>query len=184
MELTRAVGENIKRIRKTKKLSMERLAAESGVSRSMLGQIERGEANPSVALLGKLAAALKVPAEVLLENDDFQTLQLVRELDTRPKRLDGGKAVLRPSFPYDDTTRQETYFLDLYISARYAPEPSVPGCVCHATVLSGTVSLTAEGEAFQLLERDALRFAADRPYEFTNMTNSTARLLLSYRYLK
>ena len=41
MELTRAVGENIKRIRKTKKLSMERLAAESGVSRSMLGQIER-----------------------------------------------------------------------------------------------------------------------------------------------
>ena len=96
MELTRAVGENIKRIRKTKKLSMERLAAESGVSRSMLGQIERGEANPSVALLGKLASALKVPAEVLLENDDFQTLQLVRELDTRPKRLDGGKAVLRP----------------------------------------------------------------------------------------
>ena len=184
MELTRAVGETIKRIRKTKKLSMERLAAESGVSRSMLGQIERGEANPSVALLGKLASALKVPAEVLLENDDFQTLQLVRELDTRPKRLDGGKAVLRPSFPYDDTTRQETYFLDLYISARYTPEPSVPGCVCHATVLSGTVSLTAEGEVFQLLERDALRFAADRPYEFTNMTNSTARLLLSYRYLK
>ena len=68
MELNRAVAENIKRIRKSKKLSMERLAAESGVSRSMLGQIERGEANPSVAILGKLAAALKVPAEVLLEN--------------------------------------------------------------------------------------------------------------------
>ena len=184
MELTRAVGEHIKRIRKTKKLSMERLAAESGVSRSMLGQIERGETNPSVAILGKLAAALKVPAEVLLENDDFQTLQLVRELDPQPVRMDGGKAVLRPSFPYDDTTRQENYFLDLYISARYAPEPSVPGCVCHATVLSGTVSLTAEGEPFQLLERDALRFAADRPYHFVNMTNSTARLLLVYQYLK
>ena len=60
MELNRAVAENIKRIRKSKKLSMERLAAESGVSRSMLGQIERGEANPSVGILGKLAAALKV----------------------------------------------------------------------------------------------------------------------------
>ena len=46
MELTRAVGENLKRIRKSKKLSMERLAAEAGVSRSMLGQIERGEATP------------------------------------------------------------------------------------------------------------------------------------------
>ncbi len=184
MELTRAVGENIKRIRKSKKLSMERTAAIAGVSRSMLGQIERGEANPSVAVVGKLALALKVPAQVLLENDAFEPLELVRELDTKPARLDGGKAVLRPSFPYDEVTRQENFFLDLYISARYAPEPSVPGCICHATVLSGSVKLTAQDEDFQLLERDALRFAADRPYRFENMTNSTARLLLSYRYLK
>ena len=184
MELTRAVGENIKRIRKSKKLSMERLAAESGVSRSMLGQIERGEANPSVAILGKLAAALKVPAEVLLENDDFQPLLSVPEMETKPVRYDAGKAVLRPSFPYDQRTRVESFFLDLYISAKYAPEPSVPGCVCHATVISGTVSLVTEGERYQLLERDALRFAADRPYRFENMTNSTGRLLLFYQYLK
>ena len=163
---------------------MERTAAIAGVSRSMLGQIERGEANPSVAVVGKLALALKVPAQVLLENDAFEPLELVRELDTKPVRLDGGKAVLRPSFPYDDVTRQENFFLDLYISARYAPEPSVPGCICHATVMSGSVKLTAQDEDFQLLERDALRFAADRPYRFENMTNSTARLLLSYRYLK
>ena len=184
MELNRAVAENIKRIRKTKKLSMERLAQEAGVSRSMLGQIERGEANPSVALLGKLAAALKVPAEVLLENDDFQSLLLARELDTKPIRLDAGKTVLRPSFPYDEVTRQESFFLDLYISAQYAPEPSVPGCLCHATVLSGTVALEAEEQSFQLLERDALRFAADRPYRFSNMTSANARLLLVYRYMK
>jgi transcriptional regulator with XRE-family HTH domain len=184
MELNRAVAENIKRIRKTKKLSMERLAQEAGVSRSMLGQIERGEANPSVALLGKLAAALKVPADVLLENDDFQSLQLTRELDTKPVRLDGGKTVLRPSLPYDEVTRQESFFLDLYISAQYAPEPSVPGCLCHATVLSGTVGLEAEEQTFQLLERDALRFAADRPYRFSNQTSASARLLLVYRYLK
>ena len=60
----------------------------------------------------------------------------------------------------------------------------MPGCLCHATVLSGTVSLEAEEQTFQLLERDALRFAADRPYRFTNMTSATARLLLLYRYMK
>ncbi len=98
MELNRAVAENIETIRKSKKLSMERTAAIAGVSRSMLGQIERGEANPSVAILGKIAAALRVPAEVLLENDDFETLLLSRELDNRAARLDGGKAVLRPAF--------------------------------------------------------------------------------------
>ena len=51
MDLNRAVADNIKRIRKSKKLSMERLAAEAGVSRSMLGQIERGEANPSPSVI-------------------------------------------------------------------------------------------------------------------------------------
>ena len=184
MELNRAVAENIKRIRKTKKLSMERTAELAGVSRSMLGQIERGEANPSVAILGKIATALKVPAQVLMENDGFEAFLLSRELDNKPARLDGGKALLRPSFPYDEVTRQETFFLDLYISGKYCPEVSVPGCVCHATVLSGTVQVTAQGEQLQLQERDALRFAADQPYGFENMFNSTARLLLAYQYLK
>jgi len=184
MELTRAVGENIKRIRKTKKMSMDRLANESGVSRSMLGQIERGEANPSVALIGKLASALKVPADILLENDSFETLSLFREAETKPIRLDAGKAVLRPNFPFDEVTRIESFFLDLYISAHYVPELSVPGCICHLTVMAGNPEIKVEGETFRLVERDALRFAADRPYEFSNMTNSTVRLLLVYQYLK
>ena len=131
MDLNHAVAENIKRIRKAKKLSMERTAELSGVSRSMLGQIERGEANPSVAILGKLAAALKVPAEILLENDSFESLLLSPELDNKPVRKDGGKAVLRQSFPFDECTRLESSFLDLYISAQYEPPVSIPGCVCH-----------------------------------------------------
>lgn len=184
MELNRAVAENIKRIRKSKKLSMERLAAEAGVSRSMLGQIERGEANPSVAIIGKLATALKVPADILLENDSFETLAEYPEVKTKPQRLDGGKAILRENFPYDEVTRLESSFLDLYISAKYTPELSVPGCVCYVTVMSGTVSLTAEEQTFRLLERDAIRFAADQPYHFENMTNASARLMLVYRYLK
>lgn len=184
MDLNRAVAENIKRIRKSKKLSMERLAEQAGVSRSMLGQIERGEANPSVGLIGKLATALKVPADILLENDSFETMALFREVGTKPKRMDGGKAVLRQNFPYDEVTRLESFFLDLYISACYMPEVSVPGCVCHLTVMSGSLAATVEGATVQLAERDAIRFAADRPYRFENMTNSAARLLLIYQYLK
>ena len=53
-----------------------------------------------------------------------------------------------------------------------------------AAGLSGTVLLHAEGQDFQLLERDALRFAADQPFWLENQFNGTARLLLTYRYLK
>ena len=34
------------------------------------------------------------------------------------------------------------------------------------------------------MERDAIRFAADQPWHLENMTNTTARMLLVYRYLK
>ena len=122
--------------------------------------------------------------EVFTSGDDFEALTEYRNVDTKPMRLDGGKAVLRCNFPYDDVTRIESYFLDLYISAHYIPEPSIPGCICYATVVSGTVSMTAQGQTFQLIERGALRFAADQPYSFENMTNATARLVLIYQYLK
>ena len=107
MELNRAVAGNIQRIRKGKKLSLERTAALAGVSRSMLGQIERGEANPSVAILGKIAQALKVPAEKLLENDDFESLLLARTAAVKAQLSDAGTVNLRPSLPYDEATRQE-----------------------------------------------------------------------------
>ena len=99
MELTRAVGENIKRIRKSKKLSMERLAAEAGVSRSMLGQIERGEANPSVGLLGKLASALKVPAEVLLETTTSSPCWSCGSWTTSPPAWTGARSCCGPRSP-------------------------------------------------------------------------------------
>lgn len=184
MELNRAVAENIKRIRKQQKLSLERTAAAAGVSRSMLGQIERGEANPSVAILGKLAAALKVPAEEFLRNDSFEPLRLSLELDNKPERLDGGKVVFRASMPYEEGTGVESAFLDVYISGSYRPEPSVTGCLCTVTVLSGTGSLTVDGEAYTLQERDALRFAADQPWSLGNQGNGTVRAYLLWQYRK
>ena len=184
MELNRAVAENIKRIRKSKKMSMEQTAALAGVSRSMLGQIERGEANPSVAIIEKLATALKVPATTLLENDGFDALFLSPELDHKPQRIDGGRVSLRVNFPYDATTRLESFFLDLYVGASYAPPVSPPGCVCHAVVLSGSVSVHTGEQDYTLTERDGIRFCSDQPYRFNTISTATVRLLLVYQYLK
>ncbi len=50
MDIQQAVAENIHRIRKAQKLSIDRAAELSGVSKSMWGQIERGLANPTVSV--------------------------------------------------------------------------------------------------------------------------------------
>lgn len=66
MDIQQAVAENIHRIRKAQKLSIDRAAELSGVSKSMWGQIERGLANPTVSVLSRVALGLHVPLEQLI----------------------------------------------------------------------------------------------------------------------
>ena len=64
MEWEQIVGANIRRLRKERGLSQETLAGEAGLAMRHLGRIERGEGNPTVAILGKLAEVLGVhPAD-------------------------------------------------------------------------------------------------------------------------
>ena len=135
-----------------------------------------------MAILGKLAAALKVPAEEFLRCDAFEPTLLSRELDNKPARLDGGKVLLRRSMPYQEATRMESAFLDVYISGKYVPEPSVTGALCTVTMISGTGFLTVDGETWTLQERDALRFAADQQWQLANQGNATVRAYLLWQY--
>lgn len=60
MEWEKIVGANVRRLRKERGLSQEALAGEAGLAMRHLGRIERGEGNPTVAVLGKLAEVLGV----------------------------------------------------------------------------------------------------------------------------
>lgn len=60
MEGRKLVAHNIRRLRVARDVSQERLAFDAGVDRSYLGGIERGEENPSVDTLEKIAGILSV----------------------------------------------------------------------------------------------------------------------------
>jgi transcriptional regulator with XRE-family HTH domain len=57
---------NIRALRKERKLAQERLALEAGVDRTVVSKIEREVSNPSLEILVKLAAVLKIPVARLL----------------------------------------------------------------------------------------------------------------------
>jgi transcriptional regulator with XRE-family HTH domain len=69
MEWERIVGANVRRFRKEAGLSQERLALSAGIDLRYLGGIERGEHNPSVAVLGRLAEALEVHPSAFFDED-------------------------------------------------------------------------------------------------------------------
>lgn len=60
MEITSRIAANAKRLREEKKLTLDAAANLTGVSRSMLAQIEKGEVNPTISVLWKIANGYKV----------------------------------------------------------------------------------------------------------------------------
>lgn len=86
--LSHNVSENLKRIRQSKGMSLDQVAEQTGVSKSMLAQIEKGTANPSIGVLGKITSGLRIEFQRLID----------------PPRVD--YALISP----DDLSRQRSFW--------------------------------------------------------------------------
>src|SRR6478752_5130544 len=112
-DLAPVVGKNLKRLRTRRGLSLERLAQSSGVSRSMLGQVELGQSAPTINVLWKIAQALDVPFSGLLAEEARGGTQVLPAAHTKRLSSMDGKFVSRALFPYDGQRRIEFYELRL-----------------------------------------------------------------------
>ncbi len=184
MDIRQAVAENIQRIRKTQKLSIDRAAELSGVSKSMLSQIERGCVNPTISVLSKLAQGLHVPLEKLTECAEERNVALYRTVDMPGQRLFGGKVIRYPLFPFDTDSYCESSQLDIFISGTYEPADHIPGSRVYLTVLSGSVEIAVGDESFLLEGRDSLTFSGGMDYRYVNKSNTTVRLIERIMYQK
>ena len=83
MRAREIVGWNVRRVRVARGVSQERLAFDAGVDRSYVGGLERGEMNPSVDILERLASTLQVATHELLVEP--------APGEARPEPLRGGR---------------------------------------------------------------------------------------------
>jgi transcriptional regulator with XRE-family HTH domain len=80
-DLTASIAETIRAARIAKHLSANQLAERSGVSRAMIAKVERAEAQPTAALLGKLSAALGLSLSELVARAEHADRRLARRAD-------------------------------------------------------------------------------------------------------
>lgn len=177
MEIVNAVAENIRRIRKTQKLSIDRAAELTGVSKSMLGQIERGMVNPTVAVLEKIAQGLHVSLTELVEHRGELPDTLYRGVDVTGQRLNKGRVIRYPLFPFDTESRCESCQMDIFIGGAWEAPDQIPGSRVYLTVLAGTLEVTAGGETYRLENRDSLMLRGSQPCHYENVGNTTVHLI-------
>ncbi len=106
------VAKNMKHLREQNKLSMDELAKLSGVSKSMLAQIERGAGNPTVSTLWKLANGMKIPFEALTVQPKT-SYEIVKTSEIQPFFKDGDRVKVYSLFPDNENRRFTIYYLEL-----------------------------------------------------------------------
>ncbi|MBG0561709.1 helix-turn-helix domain-containing protein [Actinoplanes aureus] len=80
-DLTQELAATLRAARTDRELSVNALADRSGVSRAMIAKIERGEAQPTAALLGRLAAALGLTLSELFARTEGESPRLARRAE-------------------------------------------------------------------------------------------------------
>lgn len=164
------VYQNIKRLREEHKLSMEELSKLSGVSKSMLAQIERGEGNPTLSTLWKISNGMNVPFDALtvrLKNP----YDIVKLSEIQPLLEDEGRVKKYLVFPDDENRKFAVYYLELDIESYWQSEPHIKGTGEFITIFTGTVEICTNEQTFMLGKGESIRFRADTVHSYKNIGN-------------
>lgn len=174
------VGAALAAQRQGRGLSLDALSRQAGVSKSMLSQIERGQANPTVAVVWRLATALGVPLPTLLGDAPPAEPLLATVLAHATPLLTSpdGKCELRILGPIDLAGRFEWYALTVQAGGVLASQPHEPGSREHLTVQSGQLEVGAGSETTRLRSGETARYAVDVPHRIHNPGKSAAQALL------
>jgi len=153
---------------------LQQLAAASGVSKSMLSQIERGQVNPTCGAW----RALRADFTNLIGGGNPEpgdTIELVGETEMPEIRNRDRSCRLRILSPPTLAGAIEWYELKILPGGALQSEPHSPGTMKHLTALSDALEVTS-GAARQALRRgDTARYRADVPHRIANLSAKPAR---------
>ncbi|NTW29476.1 MAG: helix-turn-helix domain-containing protein [Coriobacteriia bacterium] len=179
--LNQLIGDNLKGIRADKNLSLDNVAKLSGVSKSMLGQIERGEVNPTISILWRIANGLKISFTSLVSRPREDS-EIVRRDDVEPLIENAGSVRNYPVFPFDAERGFEMYSLEVDPGGYLQADAHPTGTEEFISVFTGTLSLRVADDEHVLGAGDSIRFRADVPHAYHNPGESELRLAMVIHY--
>lgn len=165
-----AIGRHLKRLRAERGWSLDRTAKATHVSKAMLGQIERGESMPTVATLWKIASGLQAPLSHFLLPAESETRRVGADW-----HRDTSGMIFQPLFAFDPALGFEMYVIELSPGGSSESTPHAAGVVEHVIVVEGCLELFVDGAWHSLQRGEAMRFPADQPHAYRNLSPGVAR---------
>ncbi|MGG1633765.1 helix-turn-helix domain-containing protein [Paenibacillus sp. NRS-1760] len=180
-DINYVLANNLKHLRELQKLSLDKVAEMTGVSKTMLGQIERGESNPTIGTVWKIANGLKVSFTSLINEPQSDTV-IVRKNEIQTLTEDNGRFLLYPFFPFEEGRRFEMYSVDMEIGAYLSSESHREGTQEFLTVFEGELTVRVNNEEYTVKTGDSIRFTADTPHVYHNSGDCIVRISMVIYY--
>lgn len=162
------LGVRLRLHRRDRGLTVEALAAASGVSRSMISDIERGAKMPTVLTMARLATALGVTVSRLLGEDQHDRVIILRREEQAAVTDTAGwqRRTLSPNLPGLEFEFIRTTIPPGVVVGEFAAHAA--GSREYVAVESGTLTVTLDGKASTLRSGDAIYYAGDCTHAFAN----------------
>ncbi|MFG3259420.1 helix-turn-helix domain-containing protein [Streptomyces sp. NPDC048172] len=169
----------VRRLRKERLMTLEALAERSGVTKSYLSKVERGQSVPSIAVSASLARALNVPLDNLFADaEELTEVTVTRAGDRQQLTADGEPGSRYEGIALEAGTKRMTPFM-LYPPHDAGPVPfrDHPGEE-FVFVHTGRVELLIPSRTVELGPGDSAYFRATTPHKFRSVSEERAALLL------
>lgn len=181
--VSRHLAERLKAARQAEGLSLEALSHRSGVSTSMISQVERGASNPTVAIIWSLTKALNIEFSGLFEDEERRQSpirEVVRAGEAPVISSHGSGCRIRILSPPESVGETEIYDLDFNAGGCLDSAPHRSGCTESLLVIEGEIRVTSDGVSEDVRPGDTIRYAADRLHAITaGATPARAILIVS-----
>jgi len=169
----------LKDARRVQGLSLDAVAKLSGVSRSMVSQIERGESSPTIATLWNLTRALQVDFAGLLDGaSEPARIETLRSAAVPTISNLGSGCRIRILSPPEEAGRHEVYELLIAAGGKLDSKAHARGAREHLSVIEGTLDITSAEATSRLSTGDTARYPADVPHAITAVDGSVRAFLV------
>ncbi|MBJ8344331.1 helix-turn-helix domain-containing protein [Antrihabitans sp. YC2-6] len=171
------VGARLRACRKTQGLTIEQVAAATGLTRGFLSRVERDETSPSVATLVTLCEVLSLPVGSLFEDADTEVVRLAKA----PAINMGGRGV--QDLMITPRAQSKVQMLRSHLAPGANGGENLYTINCEVEVLhvvSGTVTMQFTGRTETLDAGDTLTFSGREPHNWRNAGSTPAEVLWTF----
>lgn len=174
-DLVQKISSTLKALRTQKGWSLDVASQNTGVSKAMLGQIERGESSPTIATLWKIASGFNVSFSSFVE--DLQPTDpnfMHRSGHLQQMHPADDKIKIMPIFAFDAQLGFEVFIIELLPGCEHLSPAHQKGVIEHVIVSCGQIEVLIEDTWHDVLENEGMRFDADHPHGYRNLSDSKA----------